>query len=356
MIYPALFAVLILVRFVLARAPELRDQFYWVVLAGLFLFSAFRLEVGCDWWGYYKHFSLQYDLQMAEALVRRDPLWWVLVQTIGASGLSYPWLNVASSALFFGGIHILARTQPDRLGFLILLYPVLILNMPMSGIRQAAAIGLLAAAFVSFQRGNPLSYALRVVIGAGFHSSTAAFLLLVPLVGKSHPRLRLFSTAVLLVPGLVLLTTGQDAQLAISRYVNTGVDAQGALYRAGMLFLTGLLFVLALRKPWARAFPLDRRLVGFGALMMLATLPLAALSSVIGDRLGYFLVPLQAIILARLPFVPLGSVRPILSALPYLALLLMLSVWALRSFHFGYCYLPYDTWLFGLPDRYRSPL
>ena len=54
-----------------------------------------------------------------------------------------------SSFTFFFGAHYMAQRQQNRIAFLILLFPVLIINMPMSGIRQASAIGALCIAFVT---------------------------------------------------------------------------------------------------------------------------------------------------------------------------------------------------------------
>lgn len=355
MIYVALFLALILLRLVLARQPRLRDQTYPIILAALFLFVAFRLEVGCDWNGYYRHFLMQLDLDLADALAQREPLWWALVQGVGAVGLGYPWLNVAAAVIFFAGVHMLARQQVDRLGFLILLYPVLILNMPMSGIRQAAAIGIMCVGFALFRNGQTIRFALATLVATGFHSSAGVFLLLAPLAGQGRIRARLLAALLLAVPGAFLLATGDSAQLALSRYVDTGVDAHGALYRAALLALSGGLFLIALRPAWRVRIPGDHRMMVLASLMMLATLPLIALSSVIADRIGYFLVPLQAMMLARIPFLGLGATGAILAIAPYVVLLVMLVVWTVYSAHFHYCYLPYDTWLFDLPEIYQLP-
>ena len=102
-------------------------------------------------------------------------------------GLPYPVANIASSAVFFLGVHVLARRQPDPLGFLVLLFPILIINMPMSGIRQGAAIGLLCIAFVAFIDRRPLWFAFWVVLAAGFHISVLIFMLLLPVAtGSTH--------------------------------------------------------------------------------------------------------------------------------------------------------------------------
>ncbi|WP_289043121.1 EpsG family protein [uncultured Aliiroseovarius sp.] len=354
-IYVGIFLALIALRLALAHQPPLRDQVYLVVLVALFLFVAFRLEVGCDWNGYYRHFLMQLDLGLADVLTQREPLWWALVQLVGQLGLGYPWLNVASALIFFAGVHVLARIQPDRLGFLVLLFPVLILNMPMSGIRQAAAIGVICMAFAAFSAARTARFAVLTLIAAGFHSSAGVFLLLAPLAGQGWIKARLLAAVALAVPGLFLLATGDGAQLAVSRYVNTGVDAHGALYRAGLLALTAGVFFAALRPIWNIRFGTDYRIVVLGGLMMLATVPLVGLSSVIGDRIGYYLVPLQAVMLARIPFLGLGLPGAVLSATAYAVLLAMLGVWSVFSGHFHYCYLPYDTWLFDLPDIYHFP-
>ncbi len=355
MIYVGIFLALILLRLVPVKQPRLRDQTYPLALVGLFLFVAFRLDVGCDWNGYYRHFLIQLDLGFSDALAQREPLWWALVQIVGQLGLGYPWLNVGAALIFFAGVHVLARQQPDRLGFLILLFPVLILNMPMSGIRQAAAIGIMCAAFAAFTAARPARFAVLTLIATGFHSSAAVFLLLAPLVGHGRIGARLLAALVLAVPGATLLATGEGTQLALTRYVDTGVDAHGALYRSALLALSGGVFWLLLRPAWRRRYAQDHRLLALGALMMLATVPMISLSSVIADRIGYYLVPLQAMMLARIPFLDLGTTGIMLTAATYALLLAMLVVWTVYSAHFHYCYLPYDNWLFSMPDIYRSP-
>lgn len=353
MIYIATYVALLVLCLCLSKQPKLRAQTYPLVMAALFVFTAFRLEVGCDWNGYYRHFLLQLDLGFADALQQREPLWWALVQIVGQLGLSYPWLNVAVAAIFFAGVHSLARQEPDQLGFVVLLFPILIINMPMSGIRQAAAIGVMCIAFAGFHRRGSLGFAALTLIAAGFHSSAGVFVLIAPLAGTRWPRARLIATLLLAAPALYVLARSDGADLAIARYVNSGVDAHGALYRTGLLATSALLFFTILRTPWQARFQSNNRLIVISALMMFATLPMIAFSSVIADRLGYYLVPLQTVIFARIPFLDLGITGRFLAIAPYLGLLTVLSVWAVRSTHFNYCYLPYETWLFEMPGFYR---
>ena len=329
------------------------QRLYFPVLVLLFIFSAFRFEVGCDWTGYYRQYQLRQGLGWEGVLEQREPLWWIIVQLTHMADLPYPWLNVWSSALFFSGVHVLARRQPDPLGFIVLLYPVLILNMPMSGIRQAVAIGLICLAFVSFIDRRLFAFVLWTVAAAGFHASAIVFILLAPLAWGGYTKGKLALAVLLALPGTWLLASGGDAEIALSRYVGTGIDAFGAAYRTGVIFLSGLFFMIWLRRPWSVIFPQDYRLASLGALMMMAVFPLVAVSSVIADRLGYYFLPLQAIIFARIPYLWRGRSAQIVSAAPYVGLGVVLLVWTITSRHFQLCYLPYKTWLFGFPEAVK---
>lgn len=348
-LYVSISYAMIFLRFALNGRPRLRVRIYPFLLALLFVFSAFRLEVGCDWSGYLNQWNVQEISTLDLALRNTEPTWWAIIQGLQISGLSYPWLNVASSALFFIGIHFLARRQPDPLAFLVLLFPILIINMPMSGIRQAAAIGLICIAFVAFMDKNLFRFVAWTLLASTIHNSAIIFLLLVPLVGGNYTKKRLATAAVLALPGAYVLLSGDAVQQGISRYVATGVDAAGAVFRVGLLFITGLGYFLVLRGKWKVSFPRDYKLVSVGALMMAASIGLVPYSSVIADRLGYYLIPIQTMIFARVPYLPIRTFRTFYSAAPYLALGLFFLAWTYVSKHFTLCYVPYQTWFFGFP-------
>ena len=350
MLYVVLTNFLFLLRYALAQNEGLSKQIYFLVLVTLFVLSAFRYQVGCDWSGYYNQYLGAANFEWSSIAEIREPIWWAILGWIQAMGLPYPVVNIASSAIFFLGVHVLARRQPNPLGFLVLLFPILIINMPMSGIRQGAAIGILCIAFVSFIDRRPLWFALWVFLAAGFHSSAMIFILLLPVATGRFTRNRLMLAAILAVPGALIVASGDAAEVATSRYVGTGVDAAGAAFRVGLLGLSALYFFIFVRKKWLRKWPQDYSLASIGAIGMALMFLLLPISSVIGDRLGYYLIPIQAIIFARLPFLPFRANAALHSALPYLGLLLVFTVWSQLSWHFSQCYTPYQTWLFGLPN------
>ena len=343
MIYIFIFSVFIVLR--LAHA----QRAYWLIFLGLFFFVAFRFEVGCDWSGYLNQYRVFGAMGIGDALKDTDPLWVLAFVFQKALNIPYPWINVLAAIIFFAGVHALGKRQPDRLSLLILMFPVLILNMPMGAIRQSAAIGVMCFAFLAFVDKRTVPYVILVVIAAGLHSSAAVFLLLAPLVSGQITQQRAIFAGLLALPGLAILLSGAAADVATTRYVEGDQDAAGAIFRVLEIFLSGCVFLLFLRKRWPAIDPFYR-LALIGSVIMVAMPLLLPISTVIGDRLGYYLLPIQAVIFARLPFLKLSSFRGPIILAPYVALLATLTIWAGLSSHFQLCFLPYQTWIFGYPS------
>lgn len=350
MVYLGLTNLLFLLRYALAGKQGMLRPVYYPVFLALFMFSAFRYQVGCDWSGYYFQYLAASNIDWSFITSSREPIWWAILGWMQDLGLPYPVANIISSALFFIGVHMLARRQPDPLGFLVLLFPILIINMPMSGIRQGAAIGLICIAITAFIDRRPIRFALWVVLAAGFHVSALVFLLLLPLTTGRYTNARLLLAAILAVPGAYFLATSGAGELATSRYIDTDREAFGAIFRVGILGLTAFYFFFFVQKKWMQSFPQDYSLASIGAIGMLLMFLLLPLSSIIADRFGYYLIPIQTMIFARLPFLPFRSNKSLHAALPYLGLLLVFFVWTQISGHFQQCYVPYDSWMFGLPS------
>ena len=333
----------------IARADRTR-ALYWVVLIGLFLFSAFRFRVGCDWSGYYYNYLKGASLDYAEVLGEREPLWWLIQIAFDRAGIPYPWVNVLTSAIFFVGIHALARRQPDRFGFLVLLFPILIINMPMSAIRQGAAVGLLCLSMLAFIDQRPVRFVAWILLASTFHTSALAFLPLSLLAMGKYTKARIAMTGVLAGPALFLLSQKDAVQSSIDLYADIDREAFGAIFRVGLLAMSGLYFLLMLRKAWTQGFPRDFGLASIGAGLMTTLVLMLPLSSIVSDRFGYYLVPIQTMIFARIPYLRLGPTRGLQVALPYLVLLIVFTFWSLNSSLFQTCFVPYQTWLFGYPE------
>lgn len=101
--------------------------------------------------------------------------------------------------------------------------------------------------------------------------------------------------------------------------------------------------MLFYRKRWRSRFPEDYRFIVVAAFAMLLLVPLTAFSTVIGDRIGYYFTPLQAIIFSRMVYLEKGLTQIYVGSLPYVMMGAALYVWTTRSSLFQSCYLPYQT-------------
>lgn len=345
MTYLALYASLLFGGALSSRNAQLRRFLFGFFSLVLFAFVAFRYEVGCDWSGYLENFELARFMSADEALAQGEAGYWFLLTLLHSLALEYPYLNLFMAVPFFWGLTALARRQPDPLAVIILAFPVLIINMPMSAIRQSAAIGFLCLALVAFQDRRLLRYVIMIAAGALFHRSIIVFLAMAPFVTLKLNRTTILLAGALVLPGAWFMLA-DTVEVYSDRYVGTGIDAAGAAYRSGMLAVVGGYFLVALRRPWQERFPADYTIVLIGACVMVGTIALVPVSSVISDRFGYYVTPIQLMIMARLPYLlPASGTGRLIGIAPYVGLGVVLIYWSLASQLFNVCYLPYQTWL-----------
>ncbi|WP_416898619.1 MAG: EpsG family protein [Minwuia sp.] len=342
MIYYFTYAALLSATLIGRSSKDFRNAAYWASLFSLLLFVGFRYNVGCDWSGYFKNYYIADITTYGDALRTLDPGYWALVVTLRRIGAPYEYLNVATATIFFIGLHVLARRQPDPMAFLALCFPILIINMPMSGIRQGAAIGFMCLAFAAFMDRKLISYLSWIILGSTFHSSILVFLFLAPFVAGRLRSLNILAAVVISLPGLYFLMQTDAAALAEERYIDSDLVAAGAAFRLALLTASGIFFLRFLSPAWREEFAEDHKLASIGSWMMIVTIALISVSTVIGDRFGYYLIPVQAMIFARIPFLPLGENRRFYSLLPYAALTLVFVIWTIFSWHFNECYVPYQ--------------
>jgi hypothetical protein len=342
MIYGAVYAALLSAGGLTAGIRPSRHALYYLALAFLFLFVGYRYQVGCDWGGYLVIYDSTALLELGDALRGHEPLFLAANVLLHRWELGYEYINVAAALVYFYGFHRIAVRQPDRLGFLILSFPIVVLHLPMSGIRQAMALGVLCLAYGAFIDRRPLRYVLFVVIAGGFHTSALAFLAMTPFMFGQLTWKKAVLCALIAAPILYLVGGGADFEMYAERYMGSGPDAAGAPFRTGALALVGGIFLLLLREQWRRQSPADYNLMLIGSVLMIAAFPLALSASVIGDRIGYYFTIFQMIILARIPYMIRS---PAIHPAPYLAVGAMLMVWIQFSHLFDRCYMPYSNLL-----------
>ena len=348
MIYAAIYILLCLLV-PLGRTHDRRSvAILAIVSILLFLFVGFRWEVGCDWTGYQNIYWISGDKSPEEILADREPGFGMLNYYIRHLDLDYYYINVVEALIFFVGLFLFALKQENPLAIVALSFPILIMNMPMSAVRQAIAIGFIMMAINAFRDGKRLTYAGAVLAGGTFHQSSILFLGLAPLI---RLRLTIWTaalSAILAAPGLYYLFAS-TFDIYTQRYGGNARDAFGAPYRAALLAVVGITFVWLFRARWRKAYPQDYAMYWLAAVAMIATVPITLYSSIVGDRIGYYLIPFQIVILERMPFLFRGSRYVLfLEVVPYLVLLVFFATWLATSSLFQRCYVPYQSLLFNM--------
>lgn len=344
MFYLIVCAVIFFFSFI--RFGKYKHITYWVLLAFLTIFSGFRFQIGCDWSTYEEFFRKVSGFSLQEILLKLDVGFYLINRFIYNLGLDFIYVNVFTSIIFFIGLHSLAKRQLEPISFLALAFPILIVNMPMSALRQGIAIGLVCIAFLAILDKKLIRFIALIVLASLFHSSALIFLLLTPFVKKGYSNKNLILSGLLFLPSAYFLTFTSVDDIAIQRYIQTDIEAYGAIFRVGLLFVTVIFFQFFLRKKWKMNFPEDYTLVQVGSIMIMLLIPLTFVSSVIGDRVGYYFIPIQLIILARLHYFYTGRNRIYIKCAPYVILGVLFIVWTSFSYHFNLCYSPYRSWLF----------
>ncbi|MHA7887794.1 EpsG family protein [Roseicyclus sp.] len=314
-------------------------------LSGVFLvwFMGFRYETGCDYFSYLHRWINFSPPDSAVRLLQGEEAGFAFLQgSIKASGLDYTWLNVAASTILVLCYIKFARAHQFAPLILALLFPVIIIQLGMSGIRQALAGAFLMLAFNAFARQEKLWTAVWILIGMQFHASVVMFLPIALLAGREINTITLAVSLAILGPvaGLLLADRFDTYE---SRYIEGTVTSGGAIIRYALIFMP-LPLLIVHRQKIKRAFPEVYPLLKLGALSILALAPLVVLSSIALHRLNYYVMPLSILI-----FVYAGAVlskKPqhghLLAVLAYGGYSLS---WFLISRHAQLCYVPYqNTW------------
>lgn len=288
-----------------------------------------RFEVGGDWGSYTRMYDMVYFMSFADAVKTTDPGYAALnwLSTQGELGIVA--VNLVCAALFMGGVGRLAWRQPNPALAVLVAVPYLIIVVAMGYTRQAAAIGIICFAVADASERRLIRLIVLIGVAALFHKTAVLMLplLLVPVL-RRNPIYGVFG-AILFVALFVLVLRDTSDRL-VTNYVQGDYDSQGATIRVSMNVAAAMLF-MGLRKridmpPFEKSFWFVCSVLSFVAVP--ALLVSSASSGI--DRISLYLIPLQIIVYARLPYI-LGNGG---KALPSILIAVV-----------GYCFLVQFVWL-----------
>lgn len=334
---------------IFARAKSSHRTLAIVFTGILILFVGTRFEVGCDYLGYSRRFSrLPEYASIGDMFGAGETGFYLLSASIRDLGMDYSMLLFASGAIYVYCLWRFAKVTDRPLGFLAVCFPILVVQLGMSGIRQALALGFLLLAFSGFISKKRLATAVWIVVASQFHTSAIIFLPLVYLVGRQVSMTRIIVGLVLLGPAVAWLI-GERLDVYRDRYVEQIYgenSSSGAWVRYTMIVIPFLLFEWR-RKLVEEAFPKLYPLLRLFSLITFTMLLAGFVSSIALHRLVYYAMPVS--ILAFLCVSRVMATRRnsrMVLALPFMMYGFYFLAWTQLSRHARLCYDPYQTWLF----------
>jgi hypothetical protein len=338
-IYLAIYSALALKA--LDGSPKRNATYFLIVAIFLVWFMGFRYETGCDYYGYLNRWLyFETPASLMELLQGQEPGFALLTTFVKMLGLDYTWLNVFVSAILvacyirFASVHAFAPLV------LALLFPIIIVQLGMSGIRQALAGGFLMLAFNAFVEKDKLWTAIFIIVGMQFHASVIIFLPIALIAGRKVDSKRIAMALLALAPFSVLLL-GDRLYVYQDRYAAGEVTSSGAIIRYALVLLPVPFFFLTRDRVQA-LYPEVYPLLKLGVLMIMSLAPLVIFSSIALHRLNYYVLPLSILL-----FVYVGAViSKKVSDGHWLAILAFGGYsffWFLNSRHAQSCYVPYEN-------------
>ncbi len=344
-IYILLAASLFLVR-------SKRDQqllfYFWIFFLVVFVGS--RLDTGCDFSSYVNRFKyFDVSTSVRKIVADAEPGFQLFTYLVKSNGLNIFWFNTFCAMCFFVFVKIFVSWHPSPILLLTIMFPILIVQLSMSGVRQALAVGFFMLAMVSFVKGSRLLVGIYILIGATFHQSVIVFLPLAVMVGKNISSVKVLAGLSIVGP---ISTFFLLDRLSVynDRYIEQIYGAQessGALLRLGLMLLTFIIFELK-KGEVKNLFPQFYPLIRLFSLIAFALIPVAAISTVAIHRFSFYILPVQLFTLGLLPYAFSETKRMLhkyqLSVIGLYGLYIV--VWFSFSRHADVCYSPYNSYLF----------
>jgi len=282
------------------RRSDFVNVAFLLVITLTCLLVGLRYEVGADWSAYIGYVNSAAAIGLDEIPISGDPgyilLNWLAVRIGGDIWL----VNLVCAVLFCWGLSAFCRTQPRAWLALAVAVPYLVIVVAMGYTRQGVAIGVSMLGLVALARGSTFKFVFWVVLAATFHKTAV---LLVPLAALTSDRGRWWTFAWVAAAGagayFVLLADRVDALLV--EYVGGEYDSSGASIRTAMNVMPAVVLLL-----FRDRFPMPHREKRIWLMLSgvaIATVPALILSSssTAVDRLSLYLIPLQMVVLSRVP-------------------------------------------------------
>jgi hypothetical protein len=275
---------------------------YFVLYATLIaLMIGFRWEVGGDW-GWDARRMLQWrGADFAYYVQKGDPGYMALMWLGVQSGFNIWFTHLIGGAIFAFGLWRFCLRQVHPWLSMTVAIPYLVIVVAMGYDRQAVAIGLVMLAMVALQNRSLRGFVGSMMLAATVHL-TALTLLPVFVFASRISKLRAIVIGGPMFAAGYFYALQEKSDTWVAGYIGTGYSSSGAAIRVAMNALPAVLYFV-----FRSRFRLDddgRRFVDVIALVALLFVGMLVVSpsSTAVDRMALYIIPIQLLVLGRLPF------------------------------------------------------
>lgn len=252
----------------------------------LWVFTGLRHEVGPDWTSYGYIYQDAVARAWSDIAGDREPGFFLINKVSEALGWGRYGVNAICAALFLAGIFKYAtRTANPWLATTAVL-PFLVFIISMSGVRQAAALGIVYILLAQWDRTSLLRKLFVIMLAATVHNSALFMLVFVLWDGSRYPWLRIAIGLISLFVAVRILDQSGATDVYVERYVEENVESGGAIYHVALSALPAILFLVFRRQIAAHGWytPLIMR----ASLVAIALVPMILVSSTGTSRLALY--------------------------------------------------------------------
>ena len=265
---------------------------WYFVIFVLVLFVGLRFETAGDWSTYLNIFNYHKTIPLVAIFKEPDLLFYLFNWIFANINLNFTYINIFFSIIFFYSLSKLCLKEENPFFVLFLSWPILIVVIGMGFNRQTAAISFIILSMTVWHNSN-FRFFFYILIASLFHKTAIIFLLLY-LSKFSFHKVRFYLSLILALFVLYIIIY-QYLPGLISAYIGSRVS-QGAIFRILLILIPSLFFVI---KSDKFNHYLDYKLFKYMAISSFFLMPLFIYNSTIADRIGFYYIPMQIVIIAR---------------------------------------------------------
>jgi len=324
-----------------------REQFsifQYIFIGGfLWIIIGLRYRVGGDWNNYQRMFNKMTNMRLSDVLDDGDIAHQYISWTINHWHYDISVVNMVYTLIFLIGLVSFSRRQLYPWISMAVSVPYLITVVAMGYARQGVAIGIFMFAITYLDKGKFYTYISMILLASLFHKTA---LLLLPLGLFYHDTgkiMRIMMIIPVAYGAWDLLLAKAQANLW-HNYVEAQMMSSGAKIRVAMNLIPALL-LFKYRDVWKRDFK-DYNFWFWIALGSVLSIVLVFFASTAVDRMALYFIPIQLVVLGRLPYLAKNELSPDTTKFIIIfTYAIVLFVWLNFATHSKY-WIPYQNILF----------